>query len=882
MEAPREVIVVPHTHWDREWYSPFQTFRLKLVDLVDDLLDLLERDPSYTHFMLDGQVAVVDDYLAVRPENEHRLRRLASAGRLGMGPWYILMDEFLVSGETMIRDLQLGFEKAAAFGGAMPVGYLPDMFGHIAQMPQLLQQFGLEHAVVWRGVPSAIDKGSFSWEAPDGSSVRAEYLLEGYGNGAALPDDAKELLGLVERFEHDYGSFLSGPLLWMNGTDHQLPAPYLGRVLAEANDLQDDYSFRVGSLPEYLSIAPPAELSWRGELRSGARANLLMGVTSNRVDVKQAAAVAERSLERLAEPLSALYLPAARWPQRLLSEAWLEMVRNSAHDSSCACSVDEVVDAVLHRYAEARQIGEGLTERAVRALGDSLASSGGLVVNASSRARSGVVELTLPGTEPVAGTQVLKVSSGRAGADGITRADAVTLTQAAIDGMQELRDVEIEVDDDGVLDVKLHCAFEDDQGSRYSGSAKSLVSEAAGQDPSGPARIAIVTPPSQRVLTWVESVDGFGWALVEAGAGRVPPVEVSGADDAPTITNGRITVVIDPVSGTFSLDGVEGLGRLVDDGDTGDTYNYSPPNKDLVVDTPDSVAVKVVERGPLRARVVVERVYTWPERAFFGERSGERTVPITTTIDVVAGSPLVRVTTELDNPSRDHRLRAWFPLPQPAATSVAECAFATVERGLDAEGGPNERALPTYPSRRFVCAGGLTIVHEGLLEYELVDRDDDGAHALALTLLRCTGLLSNGPMAYRPLPAGPFVPADDAQMIGSQVLRYGVQPGDDTGAAYAAVDDAFLPMIVARAPGGGDRPDRGHALSVTGAEVSAVLRDAGQLVVRVFNPSPEPTTVRIEGEQGWLTDLRGRPVEPFEQSFELGPWRIATAQLTRT
>src|SRR5687768_17383404 len=164
----RPVAIVPHTHWDREWYSPFQTFRLRLVDLLDEFLPRLEADESYAHFLLDGQMAVVDDYLEVRPEAEPTLQRLAAGGRLAMGPWYILMDEFLVSGETIVRNLQLGLARAASFGGASPIGYLPDMFGHVAQMPQLLRMAGMEHAVVWRGVPSAVDRTGFLWSAPDG------------------------------------------------------------------------------------------------------------------------------------------------------------------------------------------------------------------------------------------------------------------------------------------------------------------------------------------------------------------------------------------------------------------------------------------------------------------------------------------------------------------------------------------------------------------------------------------------------------------------------------------------------------------------------------------------------------------------------------------
>jgi alpha-mannosidase len=264
-------------------------------------------------------------------------------------------------------------------------------------------------------------------------------------------------------------------------------------------------------------------------------------------------------------------------------------------------------------------------------------------------------------------------------------------------------------------------------------------------------------------------------------------------------------------------------------------------------------------------------------------RTGSVPALVTTVIEVVAGSDLVRLTTELDNPARDHRLRVWFPLAAPADHSRAECAFAVVDRGVHAEGGPTERALPTFPSRRFVCAGGITVVHEGLPEYELVDVHDGYAHALALTLLRCTGTISRGPMAYRPLPAGPPTPTPAAQLPGHHVLRYGIRLGDEVADAYAAVDDAFLPLFVAHAPGGGPGPGRGSELEVTGAEVSAVVRDAGGgLVVRLFNPTDRAITARLTGRRGWRTDLRGRATEPFEEAVELGPWEIATLAVSES
>ncbi|MCU1487961.1 MAG: alpha-mannosidase [Actinomycetia bacterium] len=858
-----EVTVVPHTHWDREWYSSFQTFRLRLVDLLDDVLPRLESDPSLAHFLLDGQLAMVDDYLAVRPAAEAALRRLNGAGRISMGPWYVLMDEFLVSGETMVRNLQLGLDRAAAFGGAMEVGYLPDMFGHVAQVPQLLRQFGFEHAVVWRGVPEAVDKDAFWWSAPDGSTVRAQYLWpEGYGNGADLPDDGKGLVEQVRAHLDVMGDACTGSLLWMHGTDHQVPSDHLGRVVAEANALQDELHFTVAPLAGHLAAGATTGLpSITGELRSGARANLLMGVASNRVDVKQAAARAERSLERRAEPLSALFLPAERWPGALLDVAWLEVIRNSAHDSICACSADDVCTAVLHRYAEATAIADGLGDRALQAAGASVSTAGAVVVNASARARSGLVSLRLPGIGEVPRIQVVEVRP------------PVLVDEVVDDHRQVLdrwRSQEVEP---GTYVHRVDIDERDDHVEVTLHAADKLLANLVLDDVkahldtlTGPFHVRLVQPSVTELLARVEA-PGYGWSTwtpLEVG-----PVVV----DPQSMRNGLVTVEVAD-DGTFSVDGLTGFDRLVDDGDHGDTYNYTPPAHDRVVDEPTSITVHRAEVGPLRGRIRVTRTYDWPERVNDGSRSrvGSRPTVVTTTIEVRAGERLVRVTTELDNQSDDHRVRAWFPLPDPdAPTSRAECAFAVVERGREAEGGPSEQALPTFPSRRFVQAGGLTVVHDGLLEYELV-----GDH-LALTLLRATGMLSRVELANRPLPAGPPDRLDGPQVRGRHTFRYGVAVGDVD--PYALVDDAFLPLEVARSDGTGDRPATGTALDVSGAEVSALRRVEGTLELRMFNPTAEPTEVRLPGRSGWLVDLRGRPLTRFDGGFPLPPWAIATARL---
>jgi len=879
----RRIAIVPHTHWDREWYKSYQEFRLNLVDLVDTLLPLLEQDPSYAHFMLDGQMAVVDDYLEVRPENEERLRALAASGRLSMGPWYILLDEFLASGETIVRDLQMGIVRGAAFGGVMEVGYLPDMFGHIAQMPQLLRLAGFEHTVVWRGVPSSVTKSAFVWESPDGSAVRAEYLPVGYGNGSALPDDAKALVRRARDNVAEVEEFLLGDLLCMNGSDHLMPQPYLGRVVAEANDLQDEFFFEVTSLPRYLEGATSDLLTTvRGELRSGARANMLMGVTSNRVDVKRRGAQVERELERRAEPLCALFLPAADYPERLLGLAWREVVRNSAHDSICACSVDDVVDAVLHRYAEARAIGAGLAERAVKAFTRSLAQPGPSMLNPSRRARSGVVELVVPADGPAHDN--VQVLSERHGLPGAMVLDANTVRTVL--GMLQgpkisddawVHDVRIEDTDEGI-DITVDVGTEEKLDVPIAALKQDIYTR-LGARPDAVVRVAMDQPSTRRIVARGGEVPGYGWRAFEA-APLAHPVVVAEEERAVVVANDLVRVEVDRATGTFALDGVPGYGRLVDGGDLGDSYNYSPPGQDSFVDTPDAVVVRVDEQGPVRARVRITATYTWPDHVDGSSqaRVGAHRVPVDTDLEVRADEAIVRVTTSFVNPSGDHRLRVHLPLPGGATESHAESAFAVVTRGLTAEGRPDEYGLPTAPAHRFVTAGRLTVVHEGVTEYELVAIDDGAAHTLALTVLRCTGMLSRLGMAYRPFPAGPLTAVEGLQMRGSRVrLAYALAL--DCEDPYRTADDVLLPLEIAASLGGGTRAATGSELTIDGAEVSALHRVGGVLEARVFNPRAQPATVSFPGRAGWLVDLRGFPLEPFEGSFELRPFGIATVRL---
>jgi alpha-mannosidase len=361
--AQRIVYIVPHTHWDREWYETFATFRAQLVELWDQLLTLTETEPDF-RFLMDGQSVVIDDYLEIRPEARDRLERAVGSGRIQVGPWYTLPDEFLVSGETLVRNLQKGLAIAGSHGGSMRVGYLPDSFGHAAQMPQIYRQFGFRHAAVWRGVPLSIDRVAFIWEAPDRSEVLTAYMGNSYSHGVDLPTDAKALAARIAAALKAIEPFKpGGQVLLMNGNDHVLPQAALSQAVRQASGMLDGTTIRLARLDEYLDVLPEQPWPrWRGELRSSARANVLMGTLSVRVADKQEYARATRTLERLAEPLVAL--SGAPYAAEL-DAAWTLILQNAAHDTACGSGIDAVAEQARGRSVQALAISRELIDQAI-------------------------------------------------------------------------------------------------------------------------------------------------------------------------------------------------------------------------------------------------------------------------------------------------------------------------------------------------------------------------------------------------------------------------------------------------------------------------------------------------------------------------------------
>ncbi len=803
-----EIVVVPHTHWDREWYLPFHRFRMGLVRMLDEVLDIMSADPLY-RFTMDGQLAAVEDYLEIRPERREDVRRFVEAGTLAVGPWMILADEFLCSGETLIRNLEYGMRGAAALGGAMRVGYLPDQFGHCAQMPQILSLAGLGRACLWRGVPESVGRDAFAWTGADGTTVVTRYLPGGYGNAVALFSGPAE--GLADRVSAFAASMRpwrpDGPMLAMYGADHSAPAAEI-----------TGHGLRVATLEEYLDLAGvPSDLpEVRGELRSHARANILPGVVSARVPLKQAMARAERAVIRYAEPLSTLWLADRTASARLLDLAWRRLIACSGHDSVTGCGADETAQQVAARIAEAEQIGQAVVDLVSATLAAHVPRGALVVVNPSPFERTALVLADLPEHR----ARLTDASGGTVAVQRLEHAPTL-LDETVMDDLSQLlgrvherelfgQEIVSWETGDGVftITVSRHASG----GYAYEDLRRAIL----GAGP-GPWRVLTLAEPVVTVAAQV-TVPPLGRSVLtaEPGAGghvaltRTPEAAAALAAPEGTLDNGllRVTVAED---GTLSLRGrdgteVHGVGRISHGGDIGDTYNYAPPPEDRIVDRPAYVKVEEICRGPLVSVLEVSRSYEWPaDGAPTGwDGSSEDDVPqeatpgkgnstgtmntagtvnapgsmniadttatsdtmvtvvtsgtvVTTRVELRAGEPFVRCAIDLDVRCRDHRLRWHAPLARPAAESFAEGQFAVVRRGTAPEG------------RR--TNGGHT-----------EDRTATGS--------RTGAEVSGGERPIPTFPAEGFVAAGGLAVLLDHVTEYELIPGDpgDSGGSSGGVD----------------------------------------------------------------------------------------------
>ncbi len=904
-----KVYVVSHTHWDREWYQAFQGFRTRLVYMIDELIETMERDPEYRHFNLDGQTIVLGDYLEIRPENEARLRALVQAGRIRIGPWYAMPDEFLVSGESLLRNLAKGVRIARSWGvEPLGCGYIPDIFGHNSQFPQILRGFGIDNAVFFRGFGDC-PTAEVWWEGADGSRVLGLKLSEdrSYSDfffAVRWPfsdrDFAYEPAELIRRTKeflaYKRKRATTDITVALDGVDHVEVEQRLPWILKTLNESDLGVCFVHADLEQYIAAikGKVGDLRvYKGEQRApgdkGVSNNVLANTLSSRVHLKQMNHDGETLLEKWAEPWGVFAMLEGRaYPKSFLAKAWEYLIQNHAHDSICGCSIDQVHQDMVGRFDQSRLIGEQMIKEQLAFLSNHIDAGGSdgqfllTVFNASQDPVDGVfeVEVSLP-----------------AGTDAAVRLPLRGCTSFKIYD-HETNEVPYQVLEVERNRVQRHRWYRDIPGTELVDRFRIAIN---GRVPSfGYTSYGIRTLPME------------GPKHGEYSAQRMStPVRYPGtmAVDEHTWDNGRLRVQVQQngtVAVTHHQTGRTHAGLLVfeDEADVGDAWTHASPVTNEVCSTFGAQAdISVVFDGPLQTRIRIRSTMRVPQEIEPGDvrRSAALAgLDITTDLDLRKNDPVLRCRTRVQNNVRDHRLRVLFPTGLRTDRFKTSTPFDLVERSVKAPDYSQylEKFSGVVPHNGVIALddghAGLAIYSRGL--YEAAVRDNEH-RTVAVTLLRSVRKVVGAN------------DTDGGQVLGEQQFVYAIRPfaAEDAAAgslfrehqqfaggvrfAQRPLEEVKWETPQRRAR---DLPRVKTYLHVDGPEliVSAVKEAEdrpGNCVVRLFNARSVPVkgTVAFDRalKSATLLDLNetvvaDAPWSDRQVSVEAGPKQIVTLEVS--
>lgn len=894
----RKVHFVVSTHWDREWYESFQGFRVRLVNMFDELLEVMEKDPRFKYFQTDGQSIVLEDYLEIRPERAAKVRALVEEGRLETGPWYVLPDEFLVSGESLIRNIQEGIRVADGFGRSSRAGFVCDIFGHNSQIPQILSGFGIHSFFMWRGMNEKVCSADFRWRSPDGSEVLVhrfgpmwgycdyDFRVRKANKIDAHPSHEELVQGLIEEVKLLAGRTPAQTLLVFDGGDHIEIEPSTPDLIEEANRhlAADGFQIEFSTLSRFAAdIVKEAERITdvvSGELRepgSGVDEQwVIPGVLSSRIDLKMANRDCEDLLCYWAEPFSAIAKRYGLSPcETYLRTAWRFLLQNHPHDSICGCSIEQVHKDMEYRFDQSREIAWLVTRDSLRRIAGSVPGEATatrfpvVVANPLTFDRSESIDLTIElpsdcpayqeffGFERKPGFRVYDSGGGEI---------PYQLVHQSLDRTRFIHKVR-----------KFPHAFR-----------RHLVD----------ISLRLDLPALGTRTLWVETVAGPtrhpGKGLA-TGQSRMEneflSVEIHG--------NGTLTIQ-DLESGmVFSS-----LLTLEDCADIGDGwYHGVAVNDEVFLSEGSSASISMVHNGPNKATFRVEVSFEVPACFDFSQmvRSGQREIlKVTHWITLRQGARRIEVTTEANNTIRDHRLRVLFPTLLEAGTYLADSPFDVVERPIELRADNytyKELEVEAKPQYTWTAVSGghefsdededygLAVVSKGLPESAVLDTED---REIALTLLRAfkKAVMTDGCEAGQIQGKHcfnywiiPFSGRPDAVRLGreGQMLAAGLR-----SMQVHPLDDR---------PEERNHPDRFSLLKVQGEALVTSIRanEDGGMTARLYNPTEYPTEVVISSEglqRARLCDFLDQPFQDLPVSagsatFSLDGKKILSVLLNR-
>ncbi len=928
-EGRKIIHVVVNTHWDREWVYPFEETRLLLVEFMDALLELLEKDSEFKYFTMDSQTVCIEDYLELRPENRSRIERLVKDGRLLIGPWYTLPEEFIVNGESLVRNLLIGHKVASSFGKVSKVGYTPFSYGQTSQMPQIYNGFGIDTIIFYRGINTP--KSEFVFIGPDGSKLLGMrfgclsrfsyyiyiyrvlrygsddvYAFYNWDRGAGpfrlasvnrprahyyITDPSKKMWNVepikeqLKKLILDESKHFTTPhICCMEGFDSSSPDEKETEILKLCQELTPEHEFRFSNLEEYMNelkkiVKNPCVI--QGESRdpgaTGKWTHLMGDVISARVRVKQANHRAELLLQRGAEPWSAIAnVLGKEYFRRAFERAWKLLLQNHPHDTITGGGIDQIEKDALNRADQVCIISEGLMRRALQYIYSQinfssirLNESALVVFNPSPFIRSEVLSVYIDLPEEM-GYECCKLVD----LEGGQSIPMVVQKEFGFGNLvRNLQDISIELRSKRLL-------------------AHILVND--------------IPPLGYRTYHVISS-------------STYPVIEGDNIFKHPfTLENEHIKVVINN-DGTFNLTHKEtgitykNLHYFEDTGETGHSWIHMEPDENETIfslGNPASITMEV--NNPLIARVRIDYVLSIPSGLERGiheldrepeknhTRRSKEKVPllVSSWLTLKKGSKILEIDTKVINNAKNHRLRVIFPTGlEGASHSDAEVAFDVVSRPIKItrESPYYGRPNPQYPMYRFVDLSdgknGIGIINNsGLREYEVLD---EPSRPLAITLFRAF-TFRNAPIFGR---WDVYPEMELSQCLGELNFSYAIYPhtGNWKNGVIRETERFNIPIEPAQVGPlyKGTLPTKlsfleieGDILQLTALKLSEEKERT--FTLRFYNPSEEEVSARVKFFIQPLKveivnmeeiPIENLPVEGKKVDLKVGAKKIITLQI---
>ncbi|ONI38652.1 alpha-mannosidase [Candidatus Epulonipiscium fishelsonii] len=752
----KNVHIVPHMHWDREWYFTTEESRILLVNNMEEIMDMLENNPNYPYYVLDGQTAILEDYFDVKPENRERVKKLVQEGKFIIGPWYTQTDEMVVGAESITRNLLYGIKDCKEFGEPMMIGYLPDSFGQSEKLPEILNGFNITRCIFWRGSSErhGTNKQNFKWCGETSGEVLVQLLPMGYAIGKYLPVEFDALKKRLDKFFPvlDSGT-ITDDILFPNGHDQMPIQKNIFEIMDQMKNIYPDRNYFLSKYENVFEVLEKVDTmdTIKGELLDGKYMRVHRSIFSTRADIKSANTRIENKITNVLEPLASIaYSLGASYEEGLIEAIWKEIMKNHAHDSIGCCCSDKVHQAIVNRFFTAEDKTDELIRYYKRKIVDAISCDITLdkltAFNFLPYERNTMVEAEI----------ITKMKNFKLVDENNTEYEFDLISKEIVDA--------------GLIDRQIVHYGDYDPFVKYT--------------------ITIAdTLPSMGYKTYlIKEIEGTldipeMYIQSEQSNEVSSGISYCGKFYKINITQNGSLEIYDKVNDITYKDVL-----LIEDGsDDGDEYDFSPLEDDFIVTSKDVTAKKIVKSFKHHTDILVNFEMNVPKDLDSRKsKQCDATLKFNISIRIREDCPIIRLNIDVDNTACDHRVRVLVPNGLSSNFSISDNQFGNIKRpvydsAMDVweKEGWDERPDSIYPMLSYVALDnnkGMAVLTNSVREFEVISYKEK-YDTIAITLFRSIGFLGKEELFRRPgRPSGIKLPTPDSQLLGKQSFQLALAP----------------------------------------------------------------------------------------------------------